>query len=90
MNARHLREAPRPVAERPFESKPTKRLNANLPLETHAEIEQLAHQHNWTLTDLIRLALHLLKVGYDAAREGNRLAVVNKRGRVIKEVLLPN
>jgi hypothetical protein len=90
MNARTLREVPKLVDEKPVTGKPTKRLNANLPSEFYSEVERLADEHGWTITDLIRLALNLLKIGYDAVREGNRLAVVNKRGRVIKEVLLPS
>jgi hypothetical protein len=85
-----LREAPKLANEKPTTGRVTKRFNANLPVETHEEIERLSREHNWTFTELIRLALSLLKVAYEAVREGNRLAVVNKRGRVVKEILLPS
>lgn len=49
----------------------------------------LAREHGWTITDLVRLSLSLLKIAYEAASEDNRLAVVDKRGRVVKEILLP-
>jgi hypothetical protein len=90
MNARHLRQAPRLVEEKPAAGKSTKRLNANLPIEFYSEVEELAEEHGWTITDLIRLSLSLLKTAYGAIHEGNRLAVVNKRGRVVKEILLPS
>jgi len=89
MNA-HLREAPKLANEKSTTGRVTKRFNANLPVETHEEIERLSREHNWTFTELIRLALSILKVAYEAVREGNRLAVVNKRGRVVKEILLPS
>jgi hypothetical protein len=92
MIARRLQEAPKLVDEKNPTSvgKLTRRLNANLPIEAYDEAERLARKHGWTITDLIRLALSLLKIGYEANEDGNRLAVVNKRGRVVKEILLPS
>jgi len=90
MNARHLREVPKLGDEKPAAGMLTKRLNVNMSVESYSEVERLAKEHRWTITDLIRLSISLLKTAYDAIREGNRLAVVNKRGRVIKEILLPS
>lgn len=69
--------------------KATRRLNANLPEKTFEEAELIAYEYNWTITDVVRLGIGLLKVSYDAAKLGNRLAVVDDKGRVVEKILLP-
>jgi hypothetical protein len=89
MIANPLREAPRQADGKPLPGKPTRRLNANLPEKIFEHAEQIAWEHNWTITDVVRLGIGLLKVGYDAAKQGNRLAVVDEKGRVVEKILLP-
>ncbi|HSG41371.1 MAG TPA: hypothetical protein VLE27_17145 [Thermoanaerobaculia bacterium] len=89
MIASQAREAHKMSKEKPPNTKATRRLNANLPEKTYEEAERLALEHNWTITDVVRLGIGLLKIAYEAAREGHRLAVVDSKGRVLEKIFLP-
>lgn len=66
----------------------TKRLNVNLPEPVFGELEEIADQSGRSLTEVVRLALGLLAHATDAQRAGHKLAVVDSRGRLLKELVL--
>jgi hypothetical protein len=66
----------------------TKRLNVNLPGPVFGELEEIADQSGRSLTEVVRLALGLLAHATDAQRAGHRLAVVDSRGKLLKELVL--
>jgi hypothetical protein len=77
------------VKDRPFVSPAkTRRLNINLPEAKFVELEGIAKDSNRTMTDVVRLALELVKVAVKVEANGHRLAVVDEDGNLIKELVL--
>lgn len=65
------------------------RLNVNLPAPVYLELKQLASDSGRNITELIRVALGLIKVVIEETMRGNRLYVGKPDGTIIKEVVLP-
>lgn len=69
--------------------KPTniRRLNLNLPERTFQELQRLASESGRSLTEMIRIAIGLAQVAVDEEAHGRKLAVIDKDGRVLKEII---
>jgi predicted negative regulator of RcsB-dependent stress response len=69
--------------------KSKQRLNLNLTDSARQEINSLAEQSSRTITELVRLALSLLKVIIDERNAGNKLVVTTREGKPLKELVIP-
>jgi hypothetical protein len=67
----------------------TKRLNINLSERAHTELQSLSTETNRSVTELIRLAVGLLKITLEASREGHRLVITTKDGQALREIVIP-
>ena len=65
-----------------------KRLNINLPPTAYNMLSELASRKGRTMTDVVKIGLSLAKVAMETENEGNKLAVVNPQGKVLKEIVL--
>ena len=66
-----------------------RRLNINLPENVADELEDIAHNSNRTMTDVIRTALALVKIASDASKNKQKLVVADESGKLIKEIVFP-
>ena len=66
-----------------------KRLNVNLPESVYEEIKDLARKWRMNLTELFRLAFALVYIAYQEKWAGNKLVILNKRGKVLREIVVP-
>lgn len=66
-----------------------RRLGLSLPLTTFTDLENLAEQRRATMTEIIRLAVGLLKIAIHETQQGNKLVVAKENGEVLKELVLP-
>lgn len=66
----------------------TKRLNVNIPAGVYDDLRSIADQRGTNMTEVIRLALTLVKLEHAERTRGNALCVV-RAGKPIKELLLP-
>lgn len=65
-----------------------KRININLPEHSYDDLQTLASQTGRTMTEVLRTGFGLAKIAMEEAREGRRLAVVNKDGKLIKDIVI--
>ncbi len=65
------------------------RLNLNLSDTARVEVSKLADESSRSITELVRLALSLLKVIIDERKVGNKLIVTTSAGQPIKELVIP-
>jgi hypothetical protein len=72
----------------PAKAPNTRRLNINLPEAKFSELEQLARDSHRTMTDVVRIALELVKIAVNLEEHSHKLAVVNSEGELIKEIVL--
>ncbi len=68
---------------------PVRRLNANLPESQLNRFKALAKKHGTSMTSLIRDGLGLLEYVAGAMQNGRRIIVMDARGKIEKEILLP-
>jgi hypothetical protein len=66
-----------------------KRLNLILSSGTFVDLAALARERRTTMTEIVRLALGLVKVAVREAELGHKLVVATEDGQVIKELVLP-
>lgn len=66
-----------------------KRLNLILSAAIYEDVAALAKERRTTMTEIVRLALGLVKVAIREAKLGNKLVVAKTNGEVIKELILP-
>jgi hypothetical protein len=78
---------PPPPAEK--KKKDEKRLNLILSSSVYDDLAALARERRTTMTEIIRLALGLVKVAIHEAKSQNKLVVAKPTGEVIKELILP-
>jgi len=71
------------------EQKKEKRLNLILSSTVFEELAGLAKERRTTMTEIVRLALGLIKVAIHEANLGHKLVVAKENGDVIKELILP-
>ena len=64
------------------------RLSVNLPADDGATLKGLATARQCSTTEVIRRAIGLLAYVEGEAAAGRRLAVLNERGKVVREVVL--
>jgi hypothetical protein len=77
------------VRDRPARTTPkTRRINLNLPEAKFFELDNLAKDSDRTMTDVVRIALELVKVAVNLEAHGHRLAVVDADGKLVKEIIL--
>lgn len=67
----------------------TRRLNVNLPEAAYEELRELADRNGRTMSDVVKLALGLVKVALEEREKHNRLAVTTSEGKLLKEIILP-
>jgi hypothetical protein len=77
------------VAEVPAGKKDEKRLSLILSSSVYGELSALAKERRTTMTEIVRLALGLVKVAVNEANQGNKLIVAKANGEVLKELVLP-
>jgi hypothetical protein len=67
-----------------------RRLNVNLPESVYDELRQLAQQSGRNITDLIRVALGLVKVAIEeTVLRKHRIYIGTEDGTILKELVLP-
>ncbi|MFI5460878.1 MAG: hypothetical protein ACHRXM_36165 [Isosphaerales bacterium] len=57
--------------------------------DTSANIRALAAENNLDETDLVKLGLALAEIFTQAKRDGHRLAIVDRAGKVVRDVARP-
>jgi hypothetical protein len=82
-----LMEAPAKAKSR--EEKGEKRLNLILSSNVFDDLARLAKERRTTMTEVVRLALGLVKVAIHEINQGHKLVVVKPSGEVLKELILP-
>jgi hypothetical protein len=66
-----------------------KRVNLILSAGAYADLAGMAEQRRTTMTEIVRLALGLLKVAISEADKKHKLVVTTEDGKVLKELILP-
>jgi hypothetical protein len=64
-------------------------LNLILSAGVFDDLASLAKERRTTMTEIVRLALGLIKVAIREANQGHKLVVAKENGEVIKELILP-
>jgi hypothetical protein len=67
-----------------------KRLNLILSAGVYADLSRMAKQRRTTMTEIVRLALGLIKVVINETSQGHKLVVAKANGDVVKELILPS
>jgi hypothetical protein len=67
---------------------PTKRLNINLPADAYDLLQMLALDSGQSMTQVVRSGLGLAKLARDEAKQDRSLAIVDRDGRVLKEIVV--
>lgn len=66
-----------------------RRLNINLPEQVFQELQQLSVSTGRTMTELVRTALGLVNVAYQETGRSHVLAVADKDGKLLKQLVIP-
>ena len=66
-----------------------KRLSLNLSDAVYNDLEQLATQRQSSMTEIVRLALGLVRIAISESEKGNKLVVTSATGDALKEIVLP-
>jgi hypothetical protein len=67
-----------------------KRLSLNLADNVYDELVGLANERHSSMTEIIRLALGLIKVALQESKKGNKLVIASPTGEPLKELILPS
>ena len=67
----------------------TKRLNINLPAQVFSDLVNLSKRSGRSMTEIVRIALGLVKIALDETERGNKLVVTTSTGDTIKELIIP-
>jgi metal-responsive CopG/Arc/MetJ family transcriptional regulator len=65
-----------------------KRLSINLPTPVFDELQHLAEASHRSMTELIRDAFALAKIAYEETGQGNKIAITDRSGRTLKELVI--
>jgi hypothetical protein len=84
-----LEELPAEKLQSGNEKQGEKRLSLILSSLVFENLSALAKERRTTMTEIVRLALGLVKVAIREAEAGNKLVVVRANGEVLKELVLP-
>lgn len=71
------------------EAPEVRRLNINLPESVFQELQQLSTSTGRSMTDLVRTALGLVNVAYQETNEAHVIAVADKQGKLLKQLVIP-
>ncbi len=66
----------------------TKRLNINLPAEAYDDLRHMADDSGRSMTEVVRSSLGLARLAYDEGKNDRMLAVTNKDGKLVKQVVI--
>ena len=66
-----------------------RRLNINLPEPVFQELQQLSASTGRSMTELVRTALGLVNVAYTETDRSHVLAVADKDGKLLKQLVIP-
>ena len=77
------------VAIPELETKVDKRLNLILSDRVYGDLSRMANERRTTKTEIVRLALGLIKVAIAETKKNHKLVVVSEDGEVLKELILP-
>jgi hypothetical protein len=66
-----------------------KRLSLILSSSVFEDLSAMAKKRRTTMTEIVRLALGLVKVAIHEAEQGHKLVVAKSNGEVLKELVLP-
>lgn len=66
-----------------------RRLAINLSERAYKDLKHAAESTSRTMTDVIRIGIGLYKVAAEVMTENNKLVVVSRDGRPLKEIVLP-
>jgi len=83
----HMREAAQAFSQ--TEGEPVRRLNVNLPASRLQRLQVLAKRRGGSMTDIVRWALSLVERVLLELENGNRIVVVNSKGKIEKEIIIP-
>ena len=73
-----------------IESEPEeKRLNLILSAGVYTDLSRMAKQRRTSMTEIVRLAIGLIKIAVNEASQGHKLVVTTADGTVLKELILP-
>jgi hypothetical protein len=80
----------KPDAEVAVESldKGFRRLNVNLPPDVYADLQRLSRQTNRSLTEIVRTGLGLANLALTEVAKNNKIAITDRDGKAIKEIVL--
>jgi hypothetical protein len=67
-----------------------KRLNLNLSSSVYDELANLAKERRSSMTEIVRLALGLVKIILREAKSGNKFIIASSAGEPLKEVVIPD
>ena len=67
-----------------------RRLNLNLWEDVYSELLRLSKDRRSSMTEIIRLAIGLVKVALVEAKQGHKLIVTTADGQPLKELVLTN
>jgi hypothetical protein len=85
-----LTPTPEPLQEQAVDKAATvERLNFNVSPKVAAETRQLAESLKMSMTELFKYAMSVFKIAVDQERNGRKLVIADKKGRVIREFILP-
>lgn len=66
-----------------------RRLAINLSERAYTDLRQVAASTSRPMSDVIKIGIGLYKVAAEVSRENNKLMVVSRDGRLLKEIVLP-
>jgi hypothetical protein len=75
-------------AAQPRVADKTMRLNIVLSEKARTELEHIATKSKRSMTEVIRIALALLKVAFDETEKGYKLAILDASGKPVKEIVV--
>jgi hypothetical protein len=78
-----------PTHNPPKKGSDEKRLSLILSSSVFDDLSALARKRRTTMTEIVRLALGLVKIAIYEAEQGHKLVVAKSNGEVLKELVLP-
>lgn len=73
----------------PNATKTGRRLSLNLADSVYEEVALLAKERRTTMTEIIRLALGVIRVVIREAKHNHKLIIADHDGKALKELVLP-
>lgn len=67
----------------------TKRLNINLAPVVFAELQALSKETRRSMTELVRLALGLVRIVLQETAKGNKVIISTSAGQPLREIVIP-